>query len=181
MDANVQRELEALRKRVDWLERQTREFQSIFQSLAVDIGVLRGTRAMIGEHLGTSLHAMRDLFSKRPLGVKMLSVLDGSDDPADLPPDLAQQFAVFRGVWRSMQAMASAERKLAKDPKQAAKDEAKKLWLERRAGKHPDLRWNWQFAAECVRRWPVLTSPDTIKGWCTKWEKEARPENKRAS
>jgi len=57
--------------------------------------------------------------------------------------------------------------KLAKDPKQKAKAEVEKLWLERHCGKHKKLRTNEQFAAECLRRWPVLTSSKVICGWCT--------------
>jgi len=104
-------------------------------------------------------------------------------------PDEAVNLVAHCGIWlaRLVVLLDSARRrqgaasKMSRDPVQAAKADAKKLWLERRAGKHPDLRRNWQFAAECVRRWPALTSPDTIKGWCTKWEKEAHPKNKRAS
>lgn len=64
--------------------------------------------------------------------------------------------------------------KLAKDPVQAAKAKAYKLWLERHAGKHPNLRTNEQFAMECMRRWPVLTSSKVITGWCTEWNKAAK-------
>lgn len=61
-----------------------------------------------------------------------------------------------------------------KDGKQAAKAEVKELWKERRAGKHLKLRTNEQFAMECMRRWPTLTSLKVILGWCTTWNKEAR-------
>ncbi|WP_139351631.1 hypothetical protein [Rhodanobacter sp. C06] len=64
--------------------------------------------------------------------------------------------------------------KLAKDPVQAAKAMAYKLWQERHAGKHPKLRTNEQFAMECMHRWPVLTSAKVICGWCTEWNKEAK-------
>ena len=60
------------------------------------------------------------------------------------------------------------------DGKQAAKVEAFKLWQARRAGRHPKLRRNEDFASECQRRWPVLTSVKSILGWCSRWEKEAR-------
>lgn len=77
-----------------------------------------------------------------------------------------------------------AAARLERNSKQAAiqdaKAEAKKLWQERRVGKYPELRYNWQFAAECLKRWPALTSPDVVKGWCTKWEKEARQKSKPA-
>lgn len=62
----------------------------------------------------------------------------------------------------------------ATDPKTKAKTEALKLWQERRAGKHPKLRTNEQFAIECMRRWPVLTSAKVICGWCTDWNKAAK-------
>jgi hypothetical protein len=69
-----------------------------------------------------------------------------------------------------------AARKLAKDPKQAAKKEATKLWQERYDGKHPKLGTNEQFATECMRRWPVLKSAKVILGWCTKWTKAAKSQ-----
>lgn len=64
--------------------------------------------------------------------------------------------------------------KQARDPKQVAKVEARKLWNERHAGKHPTLRTNQQFAMECMRRWPVLTSAAVIAGWCTAWNKASK-------
>jgi hypothetical protein len=67
----------------------------------------------------------------------------------------------------------AASVKLANDPVQAAKTDAKKLWQERRDGKHPKLRTNDLFAAEAVRRWPVLKIGTVLK-WCTAWEKEAK-------
>jgi hypothetical protein len=66
------------------------------------------------------------------------------------------------------------EARHASDPKQSAKKEAFKLWKERHAGKHPKLRTNEQFASECMRRWPVLTSAKNILGWCTEWNKQAK-------
>lgn len=71
---------------------------------------------------------------------------------------------------------AGAAAKLANDPKQRAKTKAKKLWQERRAGKHPKLRTQEQFAAEVMRRWPELTSSRVICGWCTQWNKEAKSQ-----
>lgn len=69
----------------------------------------------------------------------------------------------------------------ANSPKSAAKAEALKLWNERRAGKHPRLRTNEQFATECMRRWPVLTSSAVITGWCTKWNKQVKRKSHPAS
>lgn len=51
-------------------------------------------------------------------------------------------------------------------------EKAYRLWLGWRAGKHRNLRFNHQFAAECVRRWPKL-NPETVKRWCTEWKKNA--------
>jgi len=84
-------------------------------------------------------------------------------------------------VMRVKQARRGAAAKLARDPKQVAKAEAFKLWKERHAGKHPKLRANEQFAAECMRRWPVLTSSKVILGWCTEWNKQAKRESQPAS
>lgn len=78
-------------------------------------------------------------------------------------------------------AKAGAKAKLESDPKQAAKAEAHKLWQEQYDGKHPELRTNEQFAAECMRRWPKLTSAKVILGWCTQWNKEAKRKSQPAS
>jgi len=75
----------------------------------------------------------------------------------------------------------AANIRLSKDPKQAAKAEAKALWLERYAGKHPKLRTNEHFAAEVIRRWPILPSSKVICGWCTQWKKEAQATKNPAS
>ena len=82
---------------------------------------------------------------------------------------------------RSSQARAAAQAKLANDPVQAAKAEAFKLWQERHAGKHPKLGTNEQFATECMRRWPVLTSSKVICGWCTAWTKEAKAKQSQSA
>lgn len=81
----------------------------------------------------------------------------------------------------SMRAYLNVQAKLARDPKQAAKAEAFKLWQARRAGKHPTLRTNEQFATECQSRWPVLTSAKNILGWCTQWNKDAKRKSQSAS
>lgn len=55
------------------------------------------------------------------------------------------------------------------------KKQVKALWLERRAGKHPKLRTNEQFAMECMRRWENdLKNIKTILGWCTRWKNELK-------
>jgi hypothetical protein len=78
------------------------------------------------------------------------------------------------GSLRRAVARRHAAMRLERDPKQAAKAQSRKLWHERRAGKHPSLRTNEQFAAECMRRWPILTSGKVILGWCTDWNKAAK-------
>jgi len=85
------------------------------------------------------------------------------------------------GRFAHERALKAAIAKLEKDPKQAAKADAVKLWKERRDGNHPKLRTNEQFAAECMRRWPVLTSAKVILGWCAQWNKEAKRESQHAS
>ena len=65
--------------------------------------------------------------------------------------------------------------KMKRDPVQAAKARSFELWQERRAGRHPKLRTNEQFATECTRRWPDdLKSAKVILGWCTEWNKAAK-------
>lgn len=68
------------------------------------------------------------------------------------------------------------KRRAANDSRTSAKADAFELWKERRAGKHPKLRTNEQFAMECMRRWPALTSIKVICGWCTIWTKEAKSQ-----
>ncbi|MEP6908062.1 MAG: hypothetical protein ABI858_08800 [Pseudoxanthomonas sp.] len=79
-------------------------------------------------------------------------------------------------VSRTNQGKNGAASKLAKDPRQAAKAGAFKLWKERYAGKHPKLRTNEQFATEVMRLWPVLPSSKVICGWCTVWTKEQKTQ-----
>lgn len=100
-------------------------------------------------------------------GVVMMAAKSrGLPDPAATARMLA--------TMRSTQAREAAAAMLARNPKQAAKTEAFKLWQERYAGQHPRLRTNEQFAIECMRRWPVLTSSKVITGWCTEWNKQSK-------
>lgn len=69
---------------------------------------------------------------------------------------------------------AKAKVKLDKDGKQAAKAGAKKLWKEWKGGRHPNLRTTDHFATEVMRRWPALTSADTIRRWSATWGKEPK-------
>lgn len=61
----------------------------------------------------------------------------------------------------------------------AAKAQAKQLWAERRAGLHPGIRTNEQFAMEALKRWSALTSIKVVCDWATQWEKEARSKAKK--
>lgn len=69
-----------------------------------------------------------------------------------------------------------ANARLAKDRdgKQSAKAGALKLWKERRAGRHPNLRTVEQFATEVMHRWPVLTSANVIRRWSAIWSRAAQ-------
>lgn len=86
-------------------------------------------------------------------------------------------------IVRSCDARKKAYAKQAKNPMAKAKSDCKaeafKLWQERDAGKHPALRTNDQFATECCRRWPVLTSIGTVLKWSTQWHKEAKARARR--
>ena len=94
--------------------------------------------------------------------------------PDDIRQDMEKVTAAAQAIGRKEQARLAVAAKLRNDPVQAAKTEATKLWQERRAGQHPRLRTNEQFATEVMRRWPVLTSSKVVCGWCTDWEKEAK-------
>lgn len=71
--------------------------------------------------------------------------------------------------------------RLVKDPtasaKQAAKQAAHKLWIERNEGLHPNLRTVEQFAIEVMRCWPILTSAKVICGWSSNWTKQVKANN----
>lgn len=53
------------------------------------------------------------------------------------------------------------------------------FWLEREAGRWPNLRTEGQFAIEaCQRSLRVLDSPDSVKKWSTAWRKDAKASRK---
>jgi hypothetical protein len=82
-------------------------------------------------------------------------------------------------MFAAERARSAANAKVAndKDGKQAARNKAHQLWLERYHGKHPALRTNEQFATEVMRRWPVLLSSKVICGWCTDWARDMKRLN----
>jgi hypothetical protein len=94
-------------------------------------------------------------------------------DARHLASTILQGWDMRRRVKTAL-AVEHSEIRWASDPKQAAKAEARNLWNERHAGKHPRLRTNEQFAIECMRRWPALRSAAVITGWCTAWTKAAK-------
>jgi hypothetical protein len=55
----------------------------------------------------------------------------------------------------------------------AARENARQLWLEWRA-QPSSWRGNAIFAAECVRRWPVLKQSTLERKWISQWEKQSR-------
>jgi hypothetical protein len=102
-------------------------------------------------------------------------------DARHLASLVIQGWDIRRGVKRALASENSAKR-WASDPTQIAKAEARKLWNERHAGKHPKLRTNEQFAIECMHRWPEeLTSAKVILGWCTEWNKAAKARKPQAA
>lgn len=122
------------------------------------------------------------LANKHPSDIAMLAAfaivrMDESQESArSISRAYQQAMETMPAMVRKITARLGAEKKLANDKKgtQRAKAEARKLWNERHAGKHPRLRTNEQFATECMRRWPVLTSSAVITGWCTEWNKAAK-------
>lgn len=67
--------------------------------------------------------------------------------------------------------------KARKDPKFQAMRKAKRFFNEWADGKHRSIRTNDQFAMECVRRFPELTSVSYIaKNRVPAWRKERREE-----
>lgn len=84
--------------------------------------------------------------------------------------------------YRKKAAADNAKAKLTKNASakaiQAAKQQARTFWKERRNGKHPKLVTELQFALEVCSRWPVLTSADKVRAWAREWRKEADLEPK---
>jgi hypothetical protein len=71
--------------------------------------------------------------------------------------------------------ISGARAKLAKDPKQAAKVEVKKHWEKWKTGRlSKNIKTTEQFAMDCMRQWPTLTSAKVICGWSAAWNKETR-------
>jgi hypothetical protein len=99
-----------------------------------------------------------------PLALRIMSEIDR----------LRSETAESKSNNEKMLRTIGALKRWSNDPIQVAKTEAFKLWTERRAGKHPRLRTNEQFAIECMRRWPALRSAAVITGWCTAWTKAAK-------
>jgi tRNA A37 threonylcarbamoyladenosine dehydratase len=76
--------------------------------------------------------------------------------------------------------ISGARAKLAKDPKQAAKVEVKKHWENWKTGRLPkNIKTTEQFAMDCMRQWPALTSAKVICAWSATWNKEARAKLQR--
>lgn len=129
------------------------------------LALLFCTQAMVAENSGDTVTAWTNAIDARFAADAVLSQITDREMVALHKRGMARRGAVAR---------------LERSPKQVAKAEAKKLWKERHDGKHPKLRTNEQFATECMRRWPVLTSTKVILGWCTEWGKEVREKSQPA-
>lgn len=81
----------------------------------------------------------------------------------------------FKGIeiYKKSNAKKSAKAKLNSDPKQAAKKEAKALWLEWQTGKtiHKNCA---AFARHIISTLPIIESEETVKRWERAWRKEAK-------
>lgn len=60
----------------------------------------------------------------------------------------------------------------------AAKDAAHELWKQRELSKLPGFPRNEDFAAECVRRWPILKQSTITQKWIPQWGRELRASRK---
>lgn len=79
--------------------------------------------------------------------------------------------------FRAKTAAKGGEAKKTKDPKQAAKREARNLWDEWKDGK-AKFTGVEQWAMEVVRRHPILKSIKNVASWNAKWEKERFPNRR---
>lgn len=117
---------------------------------------------------------------------KMIDRLVFQDDSDDIREELEEIRVAFELSLQAMdlalgeratqfeRARTAALIRHEKDPKQKAKAEAKELWNEWKAGKHPNIRRVEDFATEVRRLWPELTSAKVIEGWSAKWSKAAK-------
>jgi len=126
------------------------------------LALLFCTQAMVAENTGDTTTAWTNVIDARFAADAVISQITDREMIALHKHGMAKRGAAAR---------------LERSPKQVAKAEAKKFWKDRHDGKHPKLRTNEQFAMECMRRWPALTSTKVILGWCTAWGKEARPKS----
>lgn len=59
-----------------------------------------------------------------------------------------------------------------------AKAAAHELWKQRELGKLPGFPRNEDFAAECVKRWPILKQSTITQKWIPQWSRERRASRK---
>jgi hypothetical protein len=169
-------ELEHLRSRVSELEKQVAQIENGMDWFAERIGWTEG--------MATAAHsAFTDNFLKlfrltrETHGLKgALAIFDGSDD-SKLPPEFAKRAAEFREIFKSLIAAANAERALRKDPKQAAKEQAFKLWQAWQSGKETH-KSGAAFARHVVGLLPAIESTKTVERWCTAWRNESATRRK---
>lgn len=131
----------------------------------IGLALLYSVRAIDAAHGKATADPWPLVVSAARLSGNAIGIHLGSPTPQDV--------AKIAAATRTVLARKAGRARAAADPKQAAKAAAFALWNERRAGKHPKLRTNEHFAAECLRQWPVLSSSKVILGWCTQWHKEA--------
>lgn len=77
------------------------------------------------------------------------------------------------GIVRTRQAGSGAAVKLARDPKQAAKADAFKLWQEWQTGKARH-RSGAAFARHVIDTLPTIESEKTVERWTRQWAKDAK-------
>jgi len=65
-----------------------------------------------------------------------------------------------------------------KAKKAMARDNAQALWEQRELGKLSGFPRNVDFAAECVRRWPILRQSTITQKWMPRWSRERRASKK---
>jgi hypothetical protein len=123
------------------------------------------------EHLASKLSKLSDADGALISQQKFIAAI--YKGRADGHSEAARQFAGEINKTRKDRQKGPAVRD-ANSAIQAAKKEAKKLFLEWKDGKHKKLHTNIRFAEEAMRRWPVLKSEMVIRGWCSAWNKEPK-------
>jgi hypothetical protein len=127
---------------------------------------------MMWDRLPAALDTAKELFDcLRPLDFRECVNYLRATPPS--PETVAAMIYVAHRELRKEQARAGATAKIARDPKQAAKSAAFKLWQDWQTGKTLH-KSSAAFHRHVLDKLPVITSTKTVERWCKEWREENR-------